>query len=72
MYVAMGWMILFVINPLSAVLPGPALYLLFAGGVLYTVGALFYLSRMKFNHAVFHLFVLAGALSHFLAIYLYV
>jgi len=47
--------------------------LLFAGGFFYTLGAvLFMFDKLKFNHAIFHVFVLLGSISHFLAIYFYV
>ena len=52
--------------------PG-ALKLLIIGGLAYTIGALFYaLKRVRYTHAIWHVFVLIGAGSHFLAIYLYV
>lgn len=73
MYVVMGWIVLFVIKPLIAALPTSALVLLVLGGVLYSVGALFYsIKKLPFNHAIFHFFVLGGSLSHFLCIYHYV
>ena len=72
MYILMGWMILFFISPLTAALPTPALVLLIVGGVLYSTGAVFFsLEKIKFNHAIFHFFVLAGSVTHFLSIYLY-
>ncbi len=72
MYILMGWMILFVISPLTAALPTPALVLLFTGGILYSIGAVFFsIEKIKFNHAIFHFFVLGGSLTHFLSIYLY-
>lgn len=72
-YAFMGWAILFAIKPLLAALPVAAIYWLLAGGILYTVGALFYLARrIPYNHAVWHLFVLGGSLTHFVAIIKYV
>jgi hemolysin III len=69
----MGWLILIVIKPLVATLPIMGLYWLIAGGVLYTVGAGFYLARrIPYNHAVWHLFVLAGSAAHFVAVFKYV
>lgn len=68
LYVAMGWLLIIVIGPVIEKLPSLSLWLLFAGGVSYTVGALFYLKKgIKLFHFIFHLFVLAGSILHFLA-----
>lgn len=73
MYVVMGWIIVFAIKPLFENLDLVGLLFLFAGGISYTLGAVFFsLDRIKYNHAIFHLFVLAGTFCHFLAIYFYV
>lgn len=73
MYVAMGWIIVIAVKPLMQNLPVEGLWWLLAGGVSYTVGAVLYsLKRMKFNHAVFHVFVLIGSFCHFMTIYFYV
>lgn len=73
MYVAMGWIVIFAIKPLLENLPTNGIWLLFAGGFFYTLGAvLFMFDKLKFNHAIFHVFVLLGSISHFLAIYFYV
>lgn len=70
MYLLMGWQIIFLINPLIDNLSSEGLFWLITGGVFYSIGALFYLiNKLKYNHAVFHVFVLLGSLSHFLAIY---
>ncbi len=72
-YVAMGWIITFVIKPLMANLPINGLFWLLAGGIFYTVGAILYsVKNMKYNHAIFHVFVLFGSFSHFMAVYYYV
>ena len=72
-YVAMGWIIIFAVKPLIENLPLNGLYWLLAGGVFYTVGAVLYsIKKIKFNHAIFHIFVLLGSFSHFMAIYFYV
>ena len=72
-YVAMGWVIIIAIKPLIANLPENGLYWLFAGGVFYTIGAVLYsIKKLKFNHAIFHVFVLLGSFSHFMAVYFYV
>jgi len=72
-YVAMGWIIIIAIKPLIENLPLNGLYWLLAGGIFYTVGAILYsIHKIKFNHAIFHLFVLLGSFSHFMAVYFYV
>lgn len=73
MYVGMGWIIIFAIKPLLENLDMAGVWWLFAGGLAYTMGAIFYnLSRLKYNHAIFHIFVLAGSFCHFISIYYYV
>jgi len=72
-YILMGWIVVIAIKPLIAAMPLGGLLLLLAGGLLYTLGTVFYLWRiMPFHHAVWHLFVLGGTLCHFLCIQLYV
>jgi hemolysin III len=72
-YLLMGWMIVLLARPLSAALPMPGLIWLVSGGVLYSVGTIFFLSRrLPFHHAIWHLFVLAGSLAHFVTVYFYV
>lgn len=73
MYVVMGWMALLVIKPLIVALPLSALFMVLVGGIFYSIGALFFsINKIPYNHAIFHVFVLAGSLSHYLAIYFYV
>jgi hemolysin III len=73
MYVFMGWIIVFAIKPLMNNLASEGLMWLFAGGAAYTVGAILYsIKKIKFNHAIFHVFVLAGSFCHFMAVYFYV
>jgi len=73
LYIALGWIVLIAIKPLSAALHANGIILLFAGGVSYTVGVIFFLwDRLLYNHAIWHLFVLTGSLCHFCAIYFYV
>jgi hemolysin III len=67
-FVAMGWLVIGVRGPLAAELGARGLWLLVAGGGSYTVGTLFYVSKRRYMHAVWHLFVLGGSLLHFLAI----
>jgi len=72
-YVAMGWVALVAFEPLHAHLAPDGLALLIAGGVTYTLGVPFYLCRrLPFHHAVWHGFVLAGSVLHYLAVLLYV
>lgn len=71
-YVAMGWVIVFAIKPLYQSLQLPGLILLVAGGLSYTVGIIFYAKDHKYMHAIWHLFVLAGSVCHYLCIALYV
>ncbi|WP_183251289.1 PAQR family membrane homeostasis protein TrhA [Anoxybacteroides tepidamans] len=68
-YIVMGWLIVFAWKPLvSGLSPNGVLYLVI-GGILYTVGAVFYVWRgFKFHHAVWHLFVLGGSVAHFFAV----
>ena len=73
MYILMGWQVVLAIQPLSANLPAAGLNWLIAGGISYTVGAILYsIKRIHFNHAIFHIFVLAGTICHFISIYFYV
>lgn len=70
LYVAMGWLVIFAIKPLWNGLDAGGLWWLFAGGLSYTVGAVLYsLPRLRFNHAIFHIFVLGGTICHFFAVY---
>lgn len=73
LYVAMGWLIVIGWQPLTDTLPTAGIVLLVAGGLLYTVGAVFYVWRgFTFHHAVWHLFVLAGSVTHFFSVLFYV
>lgn len=72
-YIGMGWLMLAFVKPMIAVLPASGLAWLIAGGLFYTVGAVFYVYRwFPYNHAVWHLFVLAGSAAHFITILYYV
>ena len=72
-YIAMGWLVLTAIRPLSAALPRAGLWLLVAGGFCYTGGAVFYLwKRLPYHHAVWHLWVLAGSACHWAAVFFYI
>lgn len=73
LYAIMGWLIVFDLENLEAVIPESGIKLLFMGGVFYTVGIIFYaVHRIPFNHFIWHLFVLAGAFCHWLFIFRYV
>lgn len=73
-YAVMGWIVLVAIKPLIAALGMTGFKWLAAGGVLYTVGIIFfaYDSRFRHWHGIWHLFVMAGSLLHFVAILFYV
>lgn len=72
LYIVMGWLIVFAWQPLVDFLKPNGLLLLVIGGILYTVGAIFYVWRgFKFHHAVWHLFVMAGSALHFFCILFY-
>ncbi|MBL4712133.1 MAG: hemolysin III family protein [Gammaproteobacteria bacterium] len=73
MYVFMGWIILFALEPLIENISSEGLFWLVAGGVAYTVGAMIYaIEKLRFNHAIFHVFVLMGSFCHFVSVYFYV
>ena len=72
-YVGMGWLAILAIKPIIDSVSTGALIWLVAGGLLYTIGVLFYLwRRVPYHHAIWHLFVMAGSMSHFAAVYWYV
>lgn len=74
MYLFMGWLIVFSYGTLKESLETAGVDLLLAGGIAYSMGAFFYVigSKRKYMHSVFHVFVLAGAVLHFISVYLYV
>lgn len=73
LYVAMGWLIIFSFKSLLNSLDFNGVAWLISGGIAYTVGAVLYsIDRLKFNHAIFHLFVLLGTFCHFISVYFYV
>ena len=72
-YVLMGWLIVFAIKPLVQNLPIEGLLWLLGGGISYTVGAILYsFKKIKYNHFIFHIFVLLGSFCHFIAVFFYV
>ncbi|PKN33592.1 MAG: hemolysin D [Deltaproteobacteria bacterium HGW-Deltaproteobacteria-19] len=72
-YILMGWLAVVAIKPLLANLSAAGLAWLVAGGLSYTVGAVFYLmKRLPYSHAIWHIFVLGGSLCHFFAVLFHV
>ena len=73
-YAVMGWIVLVAVKPLLSSLGTAGFAWLAAGGVFYTVGIIFFAfdSRFRHWHGIWHLFVIAGSLMHFVAVYLYV
>lgn len=73
LYLIMGWLIVFDFSNLSKAIGDGGLLLLFSGGLAYTVGIVFYaIQKIPFNHVIWHVFVLAGAICHFFMIFFYV
>jgi hemolysin III len=71
LYLAMGWLVVVAIKPLFAALDTGELVLVTAGGLLYTVGLVFYAwQKLPYAHAVWHVFVLAASVLHYLAVLL--
>lgn len=71
-YLIMGWLIVLAWGPLTASIPAPGITLLVIGGILYSLGTIFYVWRgFPYHHAIWHLFVLAASIVHFFAILLY-
>ena len=70
LYLAMGWLVLIAAVPLIQRVPAAGVAWLVAGGVAYTAGVLFFAldSRVKFAHAIWHIFVMAGTGCHFVAV----
>jgi hemolysin III len=68
-YVVMGWIILFAIKPLYMQISTASFVFLVVGGVSYTAGTFFFLfDRIKYNHSIWHLFVLGGSICHFFSV----
>ena len=73
LYLVMGWLIVFDFSNLSDAIGSNGVLWLFAGGLSYTVGIIFYaIQRIPYNHVIWHLFVLAGAIGHFFMIFFHV
>jgi hemolysin III len=72
-YIFMGWLIVIASKPLFYLIPKGGIGWLVAGGLFYTTGILFYaFKKIPFNHAIWHLFVLAGSICHYFAVIFYV
>jgi hemolysin III len=72
LYVLMGWMGVFAIGPIIESFPPLGVVWIFAGGIFYTLGATVYgIKAIKYNHAIFHVFVLMGSISHFVSVFYY-
>lgn len=70
MYLLMGWLIIFAINPLFTHLNTVSTVFLVTGGVIYSLGTIFYLwKNLKFNHLIWHFFVLGGSVCHFFTMF---
>lgn len=73
LYVIMGWAIVFALKDIVQALPQPAFWLLLIGGISYTGGLVFYaMKNRKYMHSIWHLFVLAGSVLHYICIAVYV
>lgn len=81
LYIAMGWVVLFAFSPLYKELPRAGFYWLLAGGIIYTIGGIIYALKLPLlnkhfpnfgSHEIFHLFVMAGSICHFIVMYQYV
>jgi hemolysin III len=72
LYVVMGWMAIVAVKPMFALIPMPGILLIFAGGIAYTGGLAFFAAhRIRYNHFIWHLFVIAGTICHFFAVLWY-
>ena len=79
LYIGMGWAAVFMIKPLSAILPFNSIFWLVIGGILYTIGGLIYgakPAKLRIGnfgfHEIFHIFIILGSLSHFISVFNYV
>lgn len=74
LYLVMGWLIVLAARPITLALSGEGMRWLVTGGLFYTIGVVFYAldKKSSYSHGIWHLFVMAGSASHYIAIYLYV
>jgi hypothetical protein len=69
----MGWLLIFAIKPAVEMIPRTGLHLLLSGGLFYSLGLIFYAwKQFLFHHTIWHLFVLAGSICHYFAVYYHV
>jgi hemolysin III len=73
LYIGMGWVVVVAVKPLIAHVPPAGIAWLAAGGLAYTGGVVFYAwTKLRYSHAIWHMFVLAGSVCHYIAVVLYV
>ncbi|MGA9994444.1 MAG: hemolysin III family protein [Pyrinomonadaceae bacterium] len=73
LYILMGWLAVIAIKPMLALIPMGGIFWIFAGGITYSFGIIFFSSkRIRHGHAIWHVFVLIGSICHYLAVLLYV
>lgn len=73
LYLVMGWLIVFDFTALKQAMHSEGLWLLYTGGFFYTIGIIFYVyEKMPYNHVIWHLFVLVGAIAHYFMIFKFV
>ncbi|MEG1800709.1 MAG: hemolysin III family protein [Oscillospiraceae bacterium] len=73
LYVVMGWAVVIILKDILAVMSPPAFWLLLLGGISYTGGIVFYkMTKVKYMHSVWHLFVLLGSVLHYICIVMYI
>jgi hemolysin III len=72
-YIGMGWLVLTVYGQVLKTVPLTGFIWIIVGGLFYTLGVIFYkIAKFRFHHLIWHLFVIGGTISHFIAIFLYV
>jgi hemolysin III len=72
LYLTMGWLAIVAVKPILTLVPLPGILLIFAGGIAYSGGLAFFAAhRMRYNHFIWHLFVIAGTTCHYLAVLWY-
>lgn len=72
-YIAMGWLIIIAFKPIVFSIPTYGFVWLLVGGLFYTTGTIFYMAKkFPFSHAIWHMFVLAGSICHFLSIFYFI
>jgi hemolysin III len=69
LYIIMGWLIVIDFNAVTSIFPSEAVILMVFGGIFYMIGVIFYVSNhIKYNHVIWHIFVLAGSITHYLMV----